>query len=131
MLQYYIGKQSTPAGPPPDAPSGLASSTITKSTIGITWTDNADDESGYYVYVKLSAAGSYSSYEADLGANSESYTITGLDSDTLYDIKVVAYNVDGESDADEITSIQTLSAPVVIFCRSNGGNMIWMNGNLN
>ena len=78
----------------PAAPSNLAAS-AGKTTMSLSWTDNADNEDGFKVYRGTSA--SNLSLIATIGANSTSYPDSGLSRKTTYYYKVCAYNTYGES----------------------------------
>lgn len=79
----------------PADPTNVSWSTITSSSIKITWTDNASNETGYKV--DHSVNGTSWSLEATLAADTEDYTDTGLDINTIHYYRVYAYNDSGES----------------------------------
>ncbi|MDD5154151.1 MAG: RHS repeat protein [Desulfovibrionales bacterium] len=43
----------------PGQPTGLVASTVSADQINLTWTDNADDETGFMVERKIGAGGTY------------------------------------------------------------------------
>jgi hypothetical protein len=79
----------------PAKPSGLNATASGTSSIKLTWTDNSSRESGFKV--SRSTDGSNYSTIATLGANTTSWTNTGLSSNKTYYYKVVAYNGYGTS----------------------------------
>jgi hypothetical protein len=85
---------ATPASSPA-APSNLAASSPTKKKIQITWTDNANNESGFRI--ERSTNGTTWTQIATTGANVTAYTNTGLTSGTTYYYRVRAYNASGSS----------------------------------
>ena len=84
--------------PPPATPSGLAASGISETAISLGWADNASTETGYRIERKPGPAGQ-STYTtiANLGVNANSYTDTGLTSNTSYDYRVAATGEFGDS----------------------------------
>lgn len=79
----------------PAAPSTLAGKAAAKTQINLTWRDNANNESGFYVE-RSSNGGSWSRI-ATLGANSTSYAATGLTANTSYSFRVQSFNAVGTS----------------------------------
>lgn len=82
----------------PVVPTGLVVSNVSSTTLDLSWTDNASDETGYRIsrmgpgntdYVEI----------AVVGADVTGYQDTGLAESTLYNYSVVAYNNIGESAA--------------------------------
>ncbi|MBF6558274.1 MAG: fibronectin type III domain-containing protein [Acidimicrobiales bacterium] len=100
--QVATGTPSAPA-----APSGLAASVISSTQIQLTWTDNANNEDGYHIYMWTGSAWVIT---ATLPANSQSYADTGLTPDTGYTLNVCAYNGVGETCASYVTAT-TLTPP--------------------
>jgi hypothetical protein len=80
---------------PPAAPSDLAAAAVSGSQIALTWSDNSDDEYGFYVE-RLSADAWTRIGSA--GANSTAYQDTGLTGGTTFRYRVLAFNGGGESD---------------------------------
>ena len=102
----------------PAAPSGLAASASSSSTIGLTWTDNATNETGYYV--QRSSDGTNFSQIASLGAGATSYSSTGLTAATTYYYRVCAYNSAGASAYTSVASAATQAATVVVPAAPSG-----------
>jgi hypothetical protein len=97
-------------GSVPDAPSGLGVGALSTSEIGLGWTDNADDESGFKIERKTGLAGSYS-HIATVAADVESYDDTGLNEGTSYYYRVLAFNAAGDSAPSEDNATTPLAAP--------------------
>jgi fibronectin type 3 domain-containing protein len=76
--------------PLPVAPSGLTASGVTKSSMKLSWLDNAADETGYRIERKAGQAGSWA-YIGSAAANSTTYTNTGLAANSAYSYRVRAY----------------------------------------
>ncbi|HAS40522.1 MAG TPA: hypothetical protein DCS93_08585 [Microscillaceae bacterium] len=83
-------------GTAPAAPSGLTASPNSSSEISLSWTDNANNETGYVVE-RSTSAGSGFVQVATLGANANSYTDNGLSASTIYYYRVKATNAQGSS----------------------------------
>jgi len=67
----------------PDAPSIMAASTATSSSISLSWTDNSDDETSFEIYMD-------GLFEKSVAAGSTSTTVSGLAEGTSYTFKVRA-----------------------------------------
>lgn len=79
----------------PAAPSNLAATAASGSSIRLTWTDNATTETGFKLE-RRSGAGSWGQI-ATAAANATGYTNTGLIAETVYCYRVRAYNAGGDS----------------------------------
>ncbi|MCP4600296.1 MAG: hypothetical protein GY847_07150 [Proteobacteria bacterium] len=86
-----VNKQNAPSTPTPISPSNLVLSNTTQDSITLTWQDNSDNETGFYIY-------NDSGRIATEGVNATSYTATGLNPDTEYCYYVTAFNAAGESE---------------------------------
>jgi hypothetical protein len=78
------------------APSGLTATAAGASRIDLAWTDNSHNESGFRIERKTGAAGTYSRI-ATVGANTKSYSNTGLAGGTTYYYRVQSYNSNDNS----------------------------------
>lgn len=90
----------------PNAPSSLVRKTVTRTSIAVSWTDNANNETGFHV--ERSTNGSTWTRVATLGANATSYYFTGLKSNTSYYFRVRAYNTSGSSAYTTTLTAKTL-----------------------
>ena len=90
-----IETTTTQALPPPNAPTDFEG-TSTETSISLTWTDNADDETGFKLYRSLSE--SEYSVIAELPENSTSSLDENLSQGTKYYYKLEAYNENGSSE---------------------------------
>jgi PKD repeat protein len=106
MDQLYI-KTVTAAGDPPAAPSGMAVSAPTSSSLTLNWSDNSTDETGFRV--ERSIDGGAFSMLTIVGANITSYIDTGLSSSTAYSYRVLASNASGSSAPSTVASGTTLA----------------------
>ena len=80
---------------PPQPPSGLEAVVTSDSAITLTWTDNADNETGFTLERSDNNWGF--PQIASLPANTTSYLDNGLDADTLYSYRVRSFNGAGNS----------------------------------
>ena len=90
---------------PPAAPSDLMATIVGTHEVQLTWTDNANNESGFVLQGTVQG-GTY----ADLGSlppNTTAVEVSGLDDDTVYDFRVRAYNAAGTSAFSNVVEITT------------------------
>lgn len=106
---------------PPSAPTGLTEDAVGSTTIDISWSANAEgDLDGYNVYVDGSK---------DNGSlvNGTSYQITGLSSETPYDIYITAVDTSGlESDPSATITSTTTAAPQNNVSILHSGTQSWL-----
>jgi FtsP/CotA-like multicopper oxidase with cupredoxin domain len=93
----------------PPAPSNLALASVTGTSIGMTWQDNALNETGFRVYRRTGASTTWV-LVATLPANTTSWTNTGLRLNTAYSYVVRAYNALGVSPLSNILATRTALA---------------------
>jgi hypothetical protein len=104
----YTVNVTTPSSPLPEAPTNLSSGEITKTSVKLSWIDNADNESGYIV--TQSASSDFSSPATyTLASNTTTFLNSNLSSNTVYYYKVTAYNNAGSSASSNTLKIQTLN----------------------
>lgn len=92
-------------GEPPQAPSRLAVRRITQTSVGLRWTDNANNEEGFSI--ERSLDGVTFEVVGTVGVNVVSYTDTGLTASTTYHYRVQAFNADGASQYTEVVTVTT------------------------
>lgn len=96
--------------PAPFAPANLAGITRSSSQIDLTWTDNADNETGYVLERALDRV-TFAPL-ATLGANVTSFSDTGLAAGTEYSYRVYAVNGAGNSGYSNVaTNLTETTAP--------------------
>ncbi len=83
----------------PAAPTNLVASNVTFNSADLSFTDNANDETGFVVTRTTLETGLSTSYT--IGANVTSHTSRGLLAGTAYRFEVQAYNTHGTSEAAE------------------------------
>lgn len=109
-----------PVTPPPSAPTGLSATATSSSAIALSWTDNANDETGFKIE-RSSNGGTTWSLLATLGANVTTYSNTGLPSGSTYAYRVYAYNSNGNSAYSNTASATTQSTLVAVHVGALSG----------
>ncbi len=92
----------------PAAPTNLVATAVSRSQINLTWTDNANNESGFYVERCKGSTCTNFAQIATVGANVTTYGNTGLSANTSYRYRVRAYNTSGASAYSDIALAKTL-----------------------
>ena len=95
----------------PTAPSNLAASAASTSSISLSWTDNAGNETAYKVEQATASGGPWTEVAGALAANTTTYSATGLTASTTYFFRVRASNITGNSDYTANASATTSAAP--------------------
>ena len=115
----------------PAAPSELMASAASASSIQLTWTDNANDETGYVVERSLTSVNGFSQV-ASLAAGTVSHTDLGLSSGTDYFYRVRAVNAIGSSASSAEATATTPIGDSGIWNSISSGNWSvagnWQNG---
>ncbi|MHA3770035.1 Ig-like domain-containing protein [Verrucomicrobiota bacterium sgz303538] len=98
---------ATPAAPPtaPAAPGNLAATAPSKSQVNLTWSDNSNNETGFYI--ERSTDGVKFSQIASVGANIRSYANTGVGPNKNYYYRVRAFNSAGTSPYSNVANVTT------------------------
>jgi subtilisin len=92
----------------PAAPTSLGATALSKSQINLSWTDNASNETGFYIERCKGSTCTNFTRIATVGANVTSYSNTKLTANTTYSYRVQAYNASGNSAYSTIASATTL-----------------------
>jgi subtilisin family serine protease len=96
---------TTPLNPP----TGLTATNATSTSVTLVWTDNSQSEQGYRIEEK--APGGSFVQIAETGANSTSFTVSGLNSSTTYSFRVRAFSAAaGNSQYSNESSVTTPSS---------------------
>lgn len=97
----------------PSAPSGLLAVPNSSTQINLTWTDAANNETGFKLERKTGVGGTYAQI-ATPAANATSYSDTGRTSNTQYYYRIRATNAVGDSPfSNEANATTPTSAPTV------------------
>jgi titin len=107
---YSAEATATTLPNPPAAPDSLTATAVSHSKINLKWKDNANDETGFRIERKISAAGTYKQI-ATVGANTKSFFDTNLFTNTVYFYRVRALNTGGYSDFSNEANTVTLPRP--------------------
>jgi subtilisin len=91
----------------PAAPTNLVATAISKSQINLSWTDNATNETGFYIERCKGATCTNFARIATVGANVTSYSNINLPANTTYSYRVQAYNAGGTSAYSDIVAAKT------------------------
>lgn len=99
------------------APSSLSASAASSSQINLSWNDNSNNETGFSIE-RSTGGGSYSAI-ATVGANTTSYSNTGLSASTSYTYRVRAYSGSTYSSYSN-TASATTSGGTSSYCSVQG-----------
>lgn len=110
-LFIRIGSNSEPESPPL-APADLTVAGFTFDAITLDWTDNSDNELGFYIERSYNGISSWELI-GTTGFNTEIFTDTGLGSGKTFFYQVQAFNSTGVSDYSDIVSASTTEAGTV------------------
>jgi hypothetical protein len=81
---------TTPALPPPGTPSDLVATATSTMAVGLTWTDNSSDESGFEIWRSTAGPGGTFTLLTTAAADATSGSDTGLTAGTQYCYEVRA-----------------------------------------
>ena len=113
LSRTYVRTAISTPPPPPATPTNLQAVARSGTRIDLTWTDNATNETGYYVERAPDVAGVAGTYTqiATLASNSNSFSSTALSSNTAYWFRVRAFNATDVSAYSNQTSATTFLVP--------------------
>lgn len=94
----------------PSAPSGFAASAGSSSTINLTWTDNANNETGFVIERSANGTTGWASVLTPT-ANAINDSNTGLSASTTYYYRIKAVNTGGSSAYSSVVNATTSAAP--------------------
>ena len=100
----------------PIAPSGLTAAALSQTSVHLSWQDNSATEMSYTIERKKSGEAGFSQLSPTVGANTTTYTDTGLQAFTTYVYRIRAVNATGNSayttEVSATTWINVPNAPV-------------------
>lgn len=96
----------------PAAPTSLAAVAQSFTAVGLTWTDNANNETSYHVLRREGAALAFVQVSPDLPAGTTSWQDTTVVASSLYTYTVKAHNAAGDSGSSNEAQVTTPAAPV-------------------
>ena len=95
----------------PAAPTNLQALAVSGSQIYLSWTDNADNETGFQIERKIEGVDTFAVIDSvGAGTGVINYEDTGLVENTTYYYQVCAYNITDNSDYSNIDSAATNAA---------------------
>ncbi len=97
---------ATTPGTVPAAPTGLTAAGVSSTSVGLGWTDNADNETAYTVERSTNGT-SFTSLTSTLAANSSAYTDSSASPSTSYWYRVRATNSVGPSGYSNVATATT------------------------
>ncbi|MBI3843808.1 MAG: fibronectin type III domain-containing protein [Planctomycetes bacterium] len=99
----------TPAGPPPAAPTNLTPGTVSRTSVVLSWTDNATNETSFVIHRALNSTFTSGFIAVTINAvNLQSYTRTNLTANRTYYFRVCARNSAGNSAWSNVLTVRTL-----------------------
>jgi hypothetical protein len=99
----------TANGPVPLAPSNLATGVVTRTTVALTWTDNATNETGFVVQRGTDATFTAGAANTTINTpNTITRTVTGLRPNRAYWFRVAAKNANGNGPYSNVVIATTL-----------------------
>ncbi|MFA5794465.1 MAG: fibronectin type III domain-containing protein [Candidatus Brocadiia bacterium] len=101
------GTTAPPADTPPIIPSDLTATAISAAQITLQWSDNSTNEDGFKIYYNNTGISPFSYYGGEASANTTSYTVSGLNSDTTHYFIINSYNAAGDSPESNSASAKT------------------------
>jgi hypothetical protein len=102
----FASTNTAPVVTTPAAPSNLTATATSRTSIRLNWTDNAGNETGYYVERSTNGGASFTRI-ATLGANAITYSNSGLKRSNSYVYRICAYNAQGTSAYSNTSSATT------------------------
>ncbi|MCA8973443.1 MAG: fibronectin type III domain-containing protein [Planctomycetes bacterium] len=87
----------------PAKASGVAAMAASPTSVAMSWTDNADNETGFVIEVRVGNAGEFSE-AVRLGNDAVAHVVQGLVPETTYDLRVVALNSGGRAASNVVTA---------------------------
>ena len=136
VLGYYHGNPPPPSPNPPNPPSNLTAAALSPTSVRLNWSDNSTNEDSFAIQRKT-GSGNFTQIKV-LGANTRSYTNTGLAPATNYSYRVKAVNSGGSSGYSNQATVATLTEPpeapsalLASALSSSSVQLNWMDNSLN
>ncbi len=117
---------------PPAAPTGLAATEASPTSVTLTWMDSSPDEAGFIAEYRAARSGDpWTAYGTQAAANAMTITVSGLMSGTGYEFRVLAKSNAGPHTPSDPVSIEPLGGPtaptnvMATALGSNGASVSW------
>lgn len=110
LIGEAINATTLPLPPAPAAPTNLVATSLSPSSIKLTWTDNSSDEVNFEIYRSASNATNFVLYKT-LSANTNQFTDEELFANLTYYYKVVAVNVGGSTESNQASAATLNHSP--------------------
>jgi predicted phage tail protein len=94
----------------PTAPTNLSATAVSASQINLTWVDNSNNESGFYIERCANASCTNFSQVAQTSANATTYANSGLSAGSTYSYRIRAFNATGTSAYSNVAQATTTTA---------------------
>jgi acid phosphatase type 7 len=105
---FRIVKGAVAPVPAPAAPTNLTATAISRNQINLSWTDNADNETGFRIERCKNANCLNYAQIAEVGVNVTTFADTSVNKNTTYRYRVRAFNAAGNSAYSNAASAKTL-----------------------
>ncbi|MCP4710646.1 MAG: choice-of-anchor D domain-containing protein, partial [Planctomycetes bacterium] len=97
---------------PPDAPTDLSVQAVSDEQIDVSWTDNANNETGFRIERRLGASGNFI-WIGTAGPNLTTYEDQAVFPDQEFCYRVLAFNGGGNSDYSNLACVTTSNLPPI------------------
>jgi YD repeat-containing protein len=97
---------------PPAAPTNLQAASVTDQTVRLTWTDNSQTESLYFVHYRNTGDGSAWT-DVFTDANAQSYELGPLQPGATYEVYVTAHGDEADSAPTETITVTTTQSQLL------------------
>jgi hypothetical protein len=115
-----IAEATTPsAATAPLAPTSLSATTASASQINLSWSDNSNNENGFYIERCANAGCTNFSQVAQTGINVTTYFNSGLTAGSTYTYRIRAFNATGTSAYSNAAQATTNTAATTFGAPSN------------
>ena len=108
IADYFTMIKGAAPALPPGAPTGLAATAASSSSINLSWADGSSNETGFKV--ERSTDGTNFTEIAIVPQNITAYSASGLTASTQYHFRVRAFNAAGDSGYTNTASATTLTS---------------------
>ncbi|HVG24325.1 MAG TPA: NF038122 family metalloprotease [Thermoanaerobaculia bacterium] len=123
---YTVTASAVGLAQAPSAPTNLTATAVSSTQIGLSWTDNSNNETGFIIEARVGNSG-FAPVGDVVPANTTSVTVTGAQPGVTYIFRVKARNASGDSGYSNEASAtpsnggpSTCSASSTVACLQNG-----------